>query len=213
MTVSVLSVSARGDSEIAVTIEIREGERTQRECFLLSTRMFADLRVTVGECDRETFEAVSDASELYRATKKGLSLLGYGACSEKMLRRKLVSKGISKDIAAAAVRELSAEGYIDERSDAEREAERCVDKLWGRKRISAHLYEKGYSAEAVRAAIYALEDRGTDFSQVCADRLRKSVDTLPDDPKSMQKLIASLMRYGFSGNEIKEAVTLFTEDE
>lgn len=212
MTVSVLSISARGDSEIAVTFEIRNGELAQKECFLLSASVFADLRLAVGECDRDTFDAVSDAAELYRATKKGLSLLGYGASSQKALYRKLVLKGFSKDIAQRAALELSESGYINENSDAVREAERCVLKLWGKKRIIAHLRSKGYSEENVREAVYSLEDSGIDFAEVCSERLKKAVDSLPSDPKEMQKLIASLMRYGFSGSEIKEAIKAFSNE-
>ena len=209
MTVSVLSISARGDSEIAVTFELRKGELRQKECFLLSASVFADLHLTVGECDRDTFDTVSEAAELYRATKKGLSLLGYGTASQKALYRKLVMKGFSKDIAQKAASELSENGFINENSDAVREAERCVVKLWGKKRIVAHLRSKGYSDESIREAIYSLEDNGIDFAELCAERLEKTTDSLPCDPKEMQKLVASLMRYGFSGGEIKEAIKSF----
>ena len=212
MTVSVLSISARGDSEIAVTFEIRDGELVQRECFLLSACVFADLHLTVGECDREAFDAASDAAELYRATKKGLSLLGYGASSQKALCRKLVMKGFSKEIAQKAAKDISKNGFINESTDAAREAERCAAKLWGKKRIIAHLRSKGYSEENVREAVYSLEDSGIDFAEVCAERLKKAVDSLPSDPKEMQKLIASLMRYGFSGSEIKEAIKAFSNE-
>ena len=112
MTVSVLSVSARGNDEIAVTIEIKEGEMSQRECFLLSARLFADLRISVGECGRECFDAVSEAAELYRAVKKGLSLLSYGSSSKKALHRKLTMKGFSKEIAAQAVKEQIGRAHV-----------------------------------------------------------------------------------------------------
>ena len=94
MTVSLLSISARSDTEIAVTFEIRDGEHSQRECFILPTAAVADLGLRVGECDRGHFDAVCRVSELYRARKKGLSILSYGTCSEKSLFRKLVTKGV-----------------------------------------------------------------------------------------------------------------------
>ena len=43
MTVSVLSAVARGEDEILVTLERREGENFQREKYLLSAMLFADL--------------------------------------------------------------------------------------------------------------------------------------------------------------------------
>ncbi|MBQ8850145.1 MAG: regulatory protein RecX [Clostridia bacterium] len=212
MTVSVLSVSARGSDEIAVTFEISEGELRQRARFLLSSRAFADLRLTVGECDRSVFDAASEAAELYSAVKRGLFILGYGSCSKKDLCRRLVMKGIPREVANAAVNELAADGFINERADAEREAERCVSKLWGRKKITAHLYNKGYSEEAVKGALYALEDSGVDFSELCAERLRRAYDSLPDDPKDIQRVMAALARCGFSGSEIKTAMRIFKDE-
>ena len=209
MFVSVLSISARGDEEIAVTFEIKEGDLSQKETFLISARIFADLRITTGECGKECFDHVSEASEIYRATKKALSLLSFSRCSKKALVRKLVLKGFSKERAAYAVEELTRQGYIDENSDAWREAERAVEKLWGEGRIRNHLYQKGYSEEAVNSALYALEDEGIDFSDVCAERLRRTVDFVPDDPKERQKLIASLIRYGFSNAQIRDAIRNF----
>ena len=211
MTVSVLSVSARGDGEVAVTFEIKDGNNFQRECFVLSAELYADLRVKVGEATREIFDAVAEAAELYRAVKKGLSLLSYGSSSEKALVRKLVQKGFSQEISRLAVEELRQGGYVNELEDAFREAERSVAKLWGRKRIVAHLYEKGFSAEAVKSAIYAIEDSGVDFADVCADRLRQKYTDLPTDVSEKQKLIASLMRYGFSSSDIKQALLFFRE--
>ncbi len=209
MTVAILSVSARNEDEIAVTFEIKDGEHTQRESFIISATLFADMHLSVGECDRERFDAVCEAAELYRAKKRGLNILGYGASSEKGLAHKLMSKGFSKATAERAVAELSAEGYINADADACREAEKGLAKLWGKKRIAATLYQKGYSDSSVKRAIFALEDGGVDFSELCAERLRRTVDELPRDPKEKQKLIASLIRYGFSSDEIREAVRSF----
>lgn len=209
MTVAILSVSARTDEEIAVTFEIRDGEHSQRECFILSATLFADMGLSVGECDRECFDAVCEAALLYRAKKRGLNILGYGTSSEKGLVRKLTAKGFSKATAEAAVSQLSAEGYINADGDALREAEKCISKLWGKKRIAATLYQKGYSDSSVKRAIFALEDGGVDFSELCAERLRRTVDELPRDPMEKQKLIASLIRYGFSSDDIREAVRRF----
>lgn len=211
MNVSVLSFTARGEGEIAVTFEIRDGELSQKETFLLSARLFADMRITAGECSRECFDRVAEAAEIYRATKKGLSLLSFSRCSRKALVRKLVVKGFSKECALDAVDELARQGYIDENADALREAEICVAKLWGESRIRQKLYEKGYSDEAVSMALYALEDNGVDFSEVCAERLRKMVEVIPSEPKGKQKLIASLIRYGFSNSQIRDAIRAFSE--
>ena len=212
MVISVLSAVARGDNEIVVTLEIKDGANFQRERYLLSVGLFADLGIRVGECDRDYYDAICRASKVYTAEKRGLNILGYGACSEKALYMKLVSRGTPKDIAAEAVERIVAQGYMNSDGDALREAQRCVAKRWGQKRIVAHLRSKGYADESVKRAIYALEDEGADFTQVCLERLKATYSALPTDREDMRKLVAALSRYGFSTSEIREAIKAFGED-
>ena len=206
MRIAITSLSARGESGIAVTLEIFSGEHSQKETFLLDGRAVADLGLKVGECSREVFEDIEHASKVCAAKKKALFLLGYGASSPKNLARKLVMKGISKDIATDAVKELLADRFIDPREDARREAEKCVSKLLGRKRITATLYEKGYTERDIKYALDSLEADGVDYTEICAERIKKSFTFIPDTPDEKRKLVSKLERYGFTLTEIKEAI-------
>lgn len=212
MTVSVLSAVARGEDEILVTLEIREGENFQREKYLLSSKLFADLGIKLGICDGAVFDAVCHASKVYAAEKRGLNILGFGSCSEKALYLKLVSRGFAKDIAAEAVEHISALGYMNSDGDALREAQRCVSKHWGLRRIAAHLRSKGYPDESVKNAIYTLEDEGVDFSELCLERLRTTYTELPSDREELRKIVAALSRYGFSTSEIRDAMKKFDNE-
>ena len=209
MVISVLSAVARGDDEIVVTLEMRDGENFQREKHPLSVGLYADLGVRIGECDRECADAICHASQVYTAEKKGLNLLSFGSCSQKALYCKLVSRGIPKDIATEAVENIAAQGYINSDSDAYREAQRCVSKRWGQKRIVSHLRSKGYPDGSVKRAVYALEDDGVDFSELCLERLRATYSSLPTDRAELCKLVAALSRYGFSTSEIRDAIKAF----
>ena len=213
MTVSIVSLSARGENEIAVTFELCEGERAQRETFLISSARMADWQLCCGETSQACFDAVSHGAQVYRATKRGLYLLGYGTCSERALCQKLIAKGIARDVAREAVAELSCAGYLNEKADAAREAERCVTKEWGKRRIVAALHAKGFSDEAIKSAMNELEDAGVDYVELCVSRIRKQVGVVPSEPAEKQKLIASQMRCGFSLSEIKEAFSLIQENE
>ena len=205
MTVEILSLSARGSESVAVSFAISDGEHTQKETLLVGADTVVSLKLRVGECEAEMYDKVLDASLLYEAVRKALNILGYGACSERMLIRKLTVKGISLDIAKRAARELVRSGYIDPSADAAREAEKCVSKLWGRIRIIAELRKKGYGDGEIKSALYALEDSEVDFVGICAERIRRTVDCIPTDPADKRRLAASLSRYGFSNSEIKEA--------
>ena len=114
--------------------------------------------------------------------------------------------------AEEAAEELVAMGLIVPDSDASALARRCVAKLWGRNRIAAELYEKGYSSNAVDAAMAYLEDSQIDFVGNCRALIGKRYDTLPSDITERKRLYAALCRYGYSSSEIKQAMESMRPD-
>ena len=203
MTVTLLSLADRGGEEISVSFEVRSGEHLQKESFLLSTAQVADLRLCVGKCDQACYDNVEYAARLHAARKRALQILSYGSCSEKMLCRKLVMKGVDREIAEDTVVELYERGFLDSTASAVREVEKGIAKLWGRRRIAAALYEKGYSDRTVKEAMSVLSE--IDELELCVRRIEKQAGEIPTDINERKKLIASLERYGFSSSQIREA--------
>lgn len=206
--ISVTSVSTRGaGEEIDVTFIAENSEGyCERATFTVSSRQYLALGVSKGESDTETFEAVEYASQVWAATKKGVVFLGYGAVSPRAMRTKLVAKGFDKCVSEDAADALVAMGLINPSADAAELARKCAAKLWGRKRIIAELYEKGYSSNAVSAAMNALEDMDVDFVANCRALIEKRYGQIPGDPIGRKKLFAALCRYGYSSSEIKQAI-------
>lgn len=204
MTVNITSITAKnGGAELCVRVRISNGENSEtRELFLLA-RQYAELRPREGEISEEYFEELSSASQVCCAVKRGMYILGYGACSGKNMILKLRAKGFDRESAAQAAEHLCELGYINENEDAAREAERALKKGWGRRRIASMLCEKGYSNEAVENAIDTLRDY--DFSSACAAIVRKKYGSVPEDSEQRKKLFAALLRYGYSSSEIKNA--------
>ena len=205
MTVTLLSLADRGSDEILAIFEVRQDANVHKEQFLLSAVQVADLGLRVGKGDCETYDRAEYAAKEHAAMKRALNILGYGSCSERMLVRKLTMKGIEREMAENTVAELCRRGFLDSTEGAIRETERCLAKQWGRRRIVAALYSKGYSDEMVRSAMEYLEESNVDEVELCADRIRRTVRELPTDPYARRKLMASLERYGFSLSQIKEA--------
>ena len=207
ISVSVTSVSARSaGEEIDITFFVDGGEgNNERATFTVSSRQYLTLGVSKGESDTDTFDAVSYAAKVWSATKRGMMLLGYGASSQKAMKIKLVSKGFEQSVAEEAVDELVAMGLIDSVSDATAQARRSAAKLWGKKRIVAGLYEKGYSADEVAAAMNALEDMDVDFVANCRTLIERRYGGVPSDTAEKRKLFAALSRYGYSSAEIRSA--------
>ena len=207
MTLKITSITAiNGGAEVCIGVGIEEGENSEKRQLLLLSRQYAELRVQKGEISPELFDRLLEASEICAAVKRGMNILGYGACSEKNMTLKLRSKGFSRESAESAAGYLCELGYINERDDALREAEKCIKKHWGLKRIAAALYEKGYSSDAISLALEELE--GYDFSDSCAELIRKKFRALPDDRETQKKIFANLLRYGYTSSEIKKAFEL-----
>ena len=212
MTVEITSFRAKGDDEIAVTFKTSEGDNVCFDTFVISNGRFVSMRLTKGLSSSDVYDSVAHYEKVHSACKRALLALSYGICSRKKLISKLRMKGISSDIAEEAVAEIERKGYLDDAASAAREAERCVAKKWGARRISAALYQKGYDGEAVKRALYALEDSGVDFAENCAELIRAKWGELPDDPNERGKLYASMMRYGYSSSEINSAMDILKND-
>lgn len=208
MTVFITSIGAvNAGEEIRIAFEIRgDGtEHVQRESFMISSRKYLVMGLEKGECPTDVYETVAREAEVWSAVKRGVALLSYGACSEKALRMKLSAKGFDKEIAAEAVMEISSMGVMDADRDALVEAQKCVAKLWGKRRITAELFSKGYSSEAVGFAMRALEESGVDYAENCRRLMLKRRVRITDDLRERQKIFAAVSRYGYSASEIKEA--------
>lgn len=209
--ISVTSISSRGaGEEIDVTFLAENSEgNSEKNTFTLSSRQYLALGITKGETDTEIFDAAAYAAQVWAATKRGVVLLGYGAVSPRAMKAKLVSKGFDKTVAEDSAKELVAMGLMNPAADASELARKCVTKLWGKKRITSELYEKGYSSEAVANALNFLDDMGVDFAFNCSKLIEKRYGELPADPMERKKLFAALCRYGYSTTEIKQAMELY----
>jgi SOS response regulatory protein OraA/RecX len=206
MEIYLSSIRAGELGEIAVIFELRDMEKRSTSRFLISDARYAELALSVGMSDRETYDEVEREARIYATYKKALYLLGFSSCSKKMLKRKLLDKGYEAEFSAVALDRLEASGLFREDDFALREAEKCLQKLWGEGRIRAHLYDKGYSREAVDSVFFAFEDQGVDFNENCAALVKKKFSNIPTDKKEMQKVIAALSRYGYSLSQIKRAL-------
>lgn len=204
-----MSVGAGGSGEILVTFEMREGTMRDTSKFLISDAAYIELAISKGQCSSLLYDTVEREAQIYAAYKKALYMLGFSSSSRLALRKKLISKGYEVEFLDIALDRLEANGLLCEADSALREGEKCLSKLWGAERIRAHLKEKGYSDESVNGVFFAFEDMEVDFAENCAALLEKKYSRIPTDKKELQKLIASLMRYGYTLSQIKLALCSF----
>jgi SOS response regulatory protein OraA/RecX len=219
MQISVYKIQAMGNGEEAeISLEISNGRETQQIKGKVSASMLSSLGLpSVIKApiliERERCEEILRSMKLYSAIRKGLDLLGYAKNTAKGLKEKLKTRGYSAELAEEAVLYLLEKGYIRENEDAALFAETLVNKKsYGKKRIQTEMFHKGFSADVIREA---LEREDLDFSAACLKRIRamggkEIFETL----EKKNKAVASLLRYGFSYEDIREARELLrAEDE
>lgn len=205
LTITVKSLRAQHDgAEILVGVVLENGEHREQKNLLLTTEQYREIKPQKGVIDEETYLRIEEASLLCGAIRCGENLLSYGANSAQTLAQKIVRHGYRRDIAAAAAERLCEMGLIDERRDMAREVEKCLKKLWGKKRIQAHLWGKGFDSGVISASEEILEE--ADFVANCAAMIRKHYATLPTEPDETRRMMASLARYGYSLTEIRAAI-------
>jgi regulatory protein len=199
-----------GGEETELFLEISSGEHFERNKFTVSAEMFFELGFSVNfsgekELSREKYEEITLFAERHSAVKRGLSILSFGDNTKKGLAGKLRTKGFSREAAEYAAEYLAEAGYINEAESAKLLAQDMAEKkLYGAKRIAAALFEKGFSREAIAAAA---EENDADFAEICRKRIKKMGGReLFAEKETKQKAVAALLRYGFSYNDIKEAL-------
>ena len=214
MSVAITGIFARGENAVCVCFEIKseDGAHTESERFIISTAQLARLGLAKGEADEELYETVEREARLYEATRRALRSLEFGACSKKALRIKLARAGFDRECAERAVEMLEDEGLMNDSETACREAERALKKLWGRRRIEAELYKKGYGADCVRDALRHIDRVGADYVANCKSLMRKKLRSDNASPEDVRRLFAALQRYGYTSSEIREAFAEFGVD-
>lgn len=201
--------------EVTVKAELIEDRSVMRIKGEISTDLFKETELPWQtseniEIDEEKYELLSSLMKKTDAIKLGIGLLSYAPNTKRALKEKLVQRGVLRDIAEEAVDILEEYGYINEFSLAENFVIDLAERrLYGRARIKNELFAKGFSSNA---ASHAIETIDTDFSAICAKRIEKTLGLrVFDDRQSRVKAVSSLMRYGFTTDEIKNAIIMLKE--
>jgi len=211
ITVRYLRAQSTGEA-ITVGVELTDTLRnlTEARRYCLQTELVGALNLHRGSISREKLDEVEAAAKISAAYTRALTILAYGANSAQALVLKLRQRGFEADAAAQAVKLLCERGYLREDNDARREAERCLAKGWGRRRIEQYLHQRGYEKEAAELAMSELE--GDDEVERCAKVAGRKSRTAPTDSKEKQKLIAYLIRQGYDMSTIRRALDIAWEE-
>ncbi len=191
---------------VIVKIPKENGKITKTQYPMLC-KFISELQLSRGFADEEMLEKISHYSEISCAYFKACRLLGYSACSVGGLRRKLREKGFSAEATHIAVNMVCDKGLIDEESFAIREAEICLSKYWGERRIVSKLLEKGFCSDSIASVRDFL--LFYDFNERCLKVAKKKFPT-PLGREDYSKAYGSLARLGYSGSQINYALGILS---
>ncbi len=154
--------------------------------------------------------------DLAAAKQKAYRLLALRPHSEKELEKKLRDKGFSEAVIKEALEKLHDLKYLNDASFAVQWARNlAVNKLWGNRKISAGLQEKGVAQRLIEDAIVSVRQELSE-SDAIAKLIRKKTagkKTAPLDRKEKQRIFTSLMGRGFPPGLILNQLGKSVEDE
>ena len=191
-----------------MSVSVEDGEHTETRSFPLTAGQYCELNIKKGDLTEEEFDRLECASRFCTAVRCGENLLSYGANSVQTLARKIMRHGYTREEALHAAKHLEEIGLINEQEDLSREVEKCLRKYWGAERIKGHLWSRGYGRETLELLPALLEQ--VDFVELCAQLIRKHYGGLPENRDELNRMTASLYRYGYRYDEIKAAFRLLS---
>ena len=181
-----------------------ENGKIRKTQYPMLCKYVSELQLSRGFANEGLIERIRECSEISCAYFKACRLLGYSACSVSGLIRKLREKGFSAEASHIAVNMICEMGLIDEATFATREAELCLDKYWGERRIIARLRQKGFGAQAIESVRDFL--LFYDFEERCLHIAKKKFGKKPLPREEFSRAYGSLARLGYSGSQINYAL-------
>ena len=212
ITVTDVQASEGSRGKFLITVKLSTGQHEEIRTFsvfryFLKNPVFSGILPSVGDfLGAEKFEALEFAEECSGAAIKAVSFLAFGDNTSKKLSEKLRQKGFSREAAAEAVRFCVEKHYINEEDHLRRLMEQlCERKKYGLRRIRQEVYNKGFSEETVNAVFEECAAE-LDFDAVATERVKKLGADAFSTPEKKKKQVSSLLRYGFSMDEINRAL-------
>lgn len=211
-TYSIKSVS-ESPAGISVSILIGTEDNYETTEYLISREFWQWGRLQNGsDITEEDFLGMDRSAALSRAIARMKGILSYSGVSRRMLIQKLKGYDFSEEICTTAADYAVEHGMVREDVQVEHAVDTYLRrKYWGRRRIAAELSAKGYPREVIESALADIPEE--DFMHALHVILERKYGEIPADPQEKQKMILSLLRMGYSGNEIKDALASFTAAE
>lgn len=155
------------------------------------------------ELTDEEFEQLKFIISSRKAYAQALRFLTLRAHSADELYKKLIKKH-SPESSRYSVEKCRELGFIDDEDFAQRYAQELIqNKKFGPARVRNELFSKGIDREIIENVLASLE---FDSSAFIIEIIQKKYSSCLDDEKGRRRMIAGLMRLGYSYGDIRAAL-------
>lgn len=159
----------------------------------------------------EEWEELVSAINYKKAFNKCADYLSRRNHSERELLDKVLKSGVDRNSTLKAIERFKELGYINDRDFAFEYTEYLINsKRYSVNRVKQELFHKGIAKDIISEAIDGIE---ADQAQTVVDIINKSYIRKLTEDGGKEKVIAALMRRGFSYSDIKEAFNRLENDE
>lgn len=175
---------------------------------------FSSGYVSGDEIDDGDLAAFKEAAGSRLAFNSAMFSLDMRDHSEKEIRQKLIRKYDEHSV-DSAVEKLIGLGLINDRRYAELLTRELFErKKYGKNRVRSELFRRGIASDIINEVIEAYEEENdSDNVEKIVDIIRKKYYNKLIDEKSRQKVVAALVRLGYSFSDIRQAMREFSCDE
>lgn len=173
-----------------------------------------DFHINIGsEFDEEQLEEIIYFSNRRKAYQYSLYLLDYRDYSYRELFKKLLGIYKNEDLCFEVMDKLVRGGLINDRRYAENLARKYIEiKKFGIQRARREMYNKGIMGEVAETALEPYYDYMTDNIDELLEKKYSRFLSDADDRKSIEKVKNSLVRLGYSFDDINKAIDNYFEN-
>lgn len=178
--------------------------------YILDAEIILANNLSVGlDVDDDMLNELLISAEYKKAKSRAYYLLGYRDHSKKELFDKLL-KSAREEVVSDIIELLTQQGLLNDEEYATKRARYyLVTKKWGKNKVVMELYRRGISRQLANAVIDICE---VDTIQNIKDIIEKKYYRNISDFKGRQKIVAALMRMGFSYSDINQAFNDYIDE-
>ncbi|MDD7185722.1 MAG: RecX family transcriptional regulator [Ruminococcus sp.] len=207
MIMKITSIKKYKGSSYEVTVD------DERKIYL-HIDIIHDFHINIGsEFDDEQLEEIIYSSNRRKAYQYSLYLLDYRDYSYRELFKKLLGIYKNEDLCFEVMDKLVKGGMINDRRYAENLARKYIEiKKFGINRARREMYNKGIMGEVAETALEPYSGYAEENISELLEKKYSRYLADPDDRKNTEKVKNSLVRLGYSFDDINKSIDNYFEN-